>query len=141
MLNDKNKSKYLLGYIFIIYNLEFTWGQVKFKWGDIWWTQITTFYCHHLFYLFDLFYYIIHDNWYLIIYFSNSQVKTSNWWNLTILDEIWSKTSKISKVYWNPEDAPYLSQQTRRNIILRWIQRPLPIFEECAACNYSMRRI
>ena len=47
----------------------------------------------------------------------------------------------MSKVYWNPEDAPYLTQQIPRNIILRWIRRPLPDFEECAACNYTMRRI
>ena len=47
----------------------------------------------------------------------------------------------MSKVYWNPKDAPYLTQQIRRNIILRWIRRPLPDFEECAACDYIMRRI
>ena len=47
----------------------------------------------------------------------------------------------MSKVYWNPEDAPYLTQQICCNIILRWIRRSLPDFEECAACHSDMRRI
>ena len=83
----------------------------------------------------------MYENWCLYVYFCNSQAKTGIWWKLAILDQKWSKTSKMSKVYWNPEDTPYLTQQIRRNIILRWIRRPLPDFEEYAACHSDMRRI
>ena len=106
-----------------------------------WWTQISTFYNHHLSYLFNLFYHIIYENRCFNVYFSDSQIKTANRWNLAILDWLWSKTSEMSKVYWNSEDTPYLTQQIRHNIIRRWIPRPLSDFEECAACDSIMRRI